>query len=273
LLAPEPVAPGRSWRSVTVRSSDGQPVQMWVATPEGEGPFPTILETHGGPTWAQLNMFSARSQAWLDHGFAFCSVNYRGSTSFGKAFEEQIWGNLGHWEVEDMVAARDWLVREGIAWPDQVLLTGWSYGGYLTLHAMGLRPDLWAGGMGGVVVADWVSQYEDESEALRGYDVALFGGPLEEKREQYEKSSPLTYVGNLRAPLLIIQGRNDTRDPPRQVEIYEAKARELGKQVEVLWFDTGHAGSSADRELGIAHQEAIMRFAYEALGAAVQPAS
>src|SRR6266571_5985087 len=94
---------------------------------------------------------------------------------------------------------------------------------------MGLYPELWAGGMGGVVVADWVSQYEDEPEAMRGYDMALIGGTLEEKRGAYVKSSPLTYVEKLKAPLLIIQWRNDVQDPRRQVELYEATAKKLGK--------------------------------------------
>jgi Tol biopolymer transport system component/dienelactone hydrolase len=265
LLAPSTVPDGRSWRSITFPSSDGQEIQGWLATPEGEGPFPTILETHGGPTAAQLNVFLPGSQAWLDHGFAYCTINYRGSTTFGRNFERKIWGDLGYWEVEDMVAGRRWLVDQGVACPDAIFVTGWSYGGYLTLQSLGTYPDLWAGGMGGVVVADWVSQYEDESEMLRGYDVGLFGGPLEEKRNQYEKSSPIRYVENLKAPLLIIQGRNDTRDPPRQVELYEARAMELGKAVEVHWFDTGHAGSFLDSELAIAHQELMLRFVYRVL--------
>ena len=95
--------------------------------------------------------FSAQSQAWLDHCFAFLTINYRGSTTFGREFQEQIWGDLGHWEVGDVVAAREWLVREGIAEPGRIFLTGRAYGGYLTLQALGKAPDLWAGGMGGAI--------------------------------------------------------------------------------------------------------------------------
>lgn len=260
LLEPGPAPKSRRWRSVSFRSSDGQDIQGWVAVPDGAGPFPTILETHGGPSAAQFEAFSPRSQAWLDHGFAYLTINYRGSTTFGKEFEKKINGDLGHWEVEDMIAARQWLVTNKIARSDQVFLTGWSYGGYLTLQAMGVYPQLWAGGIGGVVVADWISQYEDESEMLRGYDIALFGGTPEQKREAYVKASPITYVENLAAPILIIQGRNDTRDPPRQVELYEAKARSLGKDVKVQWFDTGHVGSMANVRLSIAHQELMLQW-------------
>ncbi|HME18806.1 MAG TPA: prolyl oligopeptidase family serine peptidase [Nitrososphaerales archaeon] len=266
-LAPEDVPKSRPWRSASFTSSDGQEVQCWYATPEGEGPFATILETHGGPTAAQFNAFAPRSQVWLDHGFAYASVNYRGSTTFGKEFEKKIIGDVGHWEVEDMVAGREWLIRQGIARPEEVFLTGWSYGGYLTLHAMGMRPELWAGGMGGVVVADWVTEYEDEPDAMKGYDVALHGGTPAEKLEEYRRASPINYLERLAAPLIIIQGRNDVRDPPRQVDLYEAKAKSLGKDVKVVWFETGHAGSGMNVELAIGHQETMLRWMHELLEA------
>jgi dipeptidyl aminopeptidase/acylaminoacyl peptidase len=92
---------------------------------------------------------------WVDHGYAYFSLNFRGSTTFGTAYREQIWGDVGHWEVEDLVAARQWLVDNGVTHPDQVLLTGGSYGGYLTLFALGVRPELWAGGIAEVATADW----------------------------------------------------------------------------------------------------------------------
>lgn len=72
--------------------------------------------------------------------------------------------------------------------------------------------------------------------------------PPQDKREQYVKSSPITYVDQLQAPVLIIQGRNDTTDPPRQVELYVAKARELGTQVELEWYDADHIGTIMDQD-------------------------
>ena len=258
-------APGRPLRAVTFPSTDGQEIQGWLGVPDGEGPFPTILYTHGGPESIQTEEFSPEAQAWLDNGFAWFSVNYRGSTTFGRAFQQQIWGKLGHWELEDMVAARDWLVREGIARSDQIFPSGWSYGGYLTLLALGRRPELWAGGMAGVAVADWAMLYEDSSETLRGYCKALFGGTPGEKPEQYAASSPISDVERVRVPLLIIQGRNDSRTPARPVEVYVERLRALGKPVEIEWFETGHVGGFADMELGIAHQERMLRFAQAVL--------
>jgi dipeptidyl aminopeptidase/acylaminoacyl peptidase len=263
MLAAEEVPPGHPWRSVTFASSDGQTIQGWLGVPDGAGPFPTILETHGGPTAVQTEVFSPLVQAWLDHGFAVLSINYRGSTTFGKAFEEQIWGDLGHWEIEDMAAACDWLVREGISRPDQIFLTGWSYGGYLTLLGLGKRPELWAGGMAGIAIADWAVQYEDSAETLRGYQRALFGGTPDEKPDLYASASPITYAGRVAAPALVIQGRNDTRCPARPMELYEARMRTLGKPIEVEWFEAGHG--SLDVEQTIHHQALMLRFAYQVL--------
>jgi dipeptidyl aminopeptidase/acylaminoacyl peptidase len=259
LLAPQPVPPGRPWRSVSFEAEDGQRLQGWLATPEGAGPFPAVIETHGGPESVQTDAFLPRAQVWLDHGFAYLSVNYRGSTTFGRAFKEAIWGRVGEQEVRDVVAGRRFLVEQGVAEPGLVFLTGWSYGGYITLQALGVAPDLWAGGMAGVAVADWVSEYEDENEVLRAYDRALFGGSPEERPADYERASPITYAERVAAPVLIIQGRNDSRCPARQVELYEARLRALGKPVEVLWFEAGHL--AGDTERAIEHAGAMLAFA------------
>jgi dipeptidyl aminopeptidase/acylaminoacyl peptidase len=259
VLAAGEAPPGHPWKPVSFPSSDGTKIQGWLSLPEGAGPFPLILETHGGPAHAVTDWFHPGIQMWLDHGFACLTINYRGSTTFGRDFQEKILGDLGHWEMEDMAGARDWLVREGPAIPEQILLTGWSYGGYLTLLGLGKRPELWAGGMAGVAVADWVSQYEDEAETLRGYDRQLFGGTPEEKPEQYAAASPITYAEAVRAPVLVIQGRNDTRCPARQVEEYEARLKALGKPIELHWFDAGHMGAGVEQS--IQHHELMLRFA------------
>ncbi len=255
---------GRKWKSFSFESANGAEIQGWLATPEGDGPFPTILETHGGPTAVMTDTFLPRSQAWLDHGFAFCTINYHGSTTFGKAFEKSIWGNLGHLEVDDMAAAYQWLVEHGIAEPDSVMITGWSYGGYLTLQAIGKRPDLWAGGMAGIAIADWELMYEDQAETLRGYQRALFGGTPDETPEATRNSSPITYAENIKAPIQVIQGSNDTRCPARQMRVYEDKLNSLRKSIEVHWFDAGHGARAMEQQ--IEHQELMLRFAYRVLG-------
>jgi dipeptidyl aminopeptidase/acylaminoacyl peptidase len=106
--------------------------------------------------------------------------------------------------------------------------------------------------------------YEDAADTMRAYEVAFFGGTPQEKPEQYAASSPITYAEDVRAPVLIIQGRNDTRTPARQIEMYEAKLKSLGKPIEVHWYDAGHLGAGMERD--IQGQELMLRFAYKVLG-------
>jgi len=263
LLQGEDVARGTQFRSVTYDSTEGTLIQAWLATPPGDGPYPTVLNVHGGPTAVQMDSFSPRTEAWLDHGFAFLSINYRGSTTFGTAFEKSILGKLGERETDDIAAAHRWLVEHGIAKADQIFLSGGSYGGYLTLLGAGRLPDLWAGGIALVAIADWVLMYEDQAETLRRYQVALFGGTPEERAEQHARSSPITYAADVQAPLLIIQGSNDTRCPARQMHVYEEKMREFGKDVELLWFDAGHGSYAIEQN--IEHTERMLEFAHRIL--------
>lgn len=266
VIQADPVPAGHVWKSVTFPSSDGTTIQAWLSLPEGDGSFPTILHTHGGPTGVMNESFSASAQAWVDHGFAFLTVNYRGSTTFGKDFQNQIVGDLGHWEVEDVHAALDWLIANGISERGRILKTGYSYGGYMTLMCMGRLPEYFAGGMAGIAIADWNLMYENQAPTLRGYQVALFGGTPETKGEQYRISSPITYLENVKAPILLIQGRNDTRCPMRQMEAYLNRAEELHKDIRIEWFDAGHGSMRVEES--IQHQKLMIDFAYEVLGAA-----
>ena len=263
ILAAGEAPPARSFTSVSFHSSDGVDIQGWLGLPQGSGPFPTILSVHGGPHLSIEEVYDPEAQAWLDHGYAYLAVNFRGSTTFGREFKEKIWGDLGHWEIEDMVAARHWLVEAGIAQPDAILVTGASYGGYLTLMALGKRPELWAGGMALVASADLTSEFYDGTDWSRGFLAAMMGGTPEEKPELYAFSSPITYIEQVTAPLLVIQGRNDLRCPPRQMEQYAEKIQSLGKPFEIEWFDAGHGG--LETEQLIAFQERLLDFAYHVL--------
>jgi dipeptidyl aminopeptidase/acylaminoacyl peptidase len=249
VLIPAPaVPPSRPCRSVDIPSTDGALIQGWLTTPPGDGPFPTILDVHGGPQGHESNRFYPGAQAWVDRGFAFLTLNYRGSTGFGRAYEQAIWGAVGRNELADMVAARGWLVREGIADPDRIVSHGGSYGGYLTLLALGARPDLWAAGVAYVAIADWRGLYED-GEALRDYEVALFEGTPKQQPDLYAEASPVTYVDRLSAPILVIQGRNDSRCPARQMEEYVDRARAGGKTLEIDWFEAGHGHGAIEMRI------------------------
>ena len=249
------------WRSVSFPSSDGTSVQAWLVLPDGDGPFPTVLHVHGGPESATTERYAPSLASWVDHGYAVASLNYRGSVTFGREYQQAIWEDLGHWEVEDLAAAAAFLEREGIAGHGGIVLTGGSYGGYLTLLGLGRLPGLWAGGVAYVAVADWVRMYEESAATLRAYEGQVFGGPPDAKPDLYRRASPITYVGDLAAPLLVFQGSNDTRCPPGQFIAYEEAARAAGKSIEVEWFDAGHIGPDTERQ--IVFQERALAFAHD----------
>jgi dipeptidyl aminopeptidase/acylaminoacyl peptidase len=258
------VANAHPWRSIEF-DSGGDNVQAWLATPEGSGPWPTVIETHGGPVAVEVDSYWPEAQAWVDNGFAYCSVNYHGSTTFGDKFRDSIVGNPGQLEVDDIVAAREWLVDHSVARQEHVLLTGWSYGGYLTLQAIGSRPALWAGGVALIAIADWEGMVGDDvTPPLRTYAQLLLGGARGERPDVYRSASPITYAEQVRAPLLIIQGRGDTRCPAAQLERYVGRLEALGRDVEVIWFDAGHQGGSRDDR--IAWMTASLGFAARVVG-------
>ncbi|MFJ8040463.1 S9 family peptidase [Kitasatospora sp. NPDC096147] len=240
LRAPGPVPPGSvAVEDVWVEGPGGR-VHALVQRPAGDGPFPTVFEVHGGPTHHDSDSFAAGPAAWLDHGFAVVRVNYRGSTGYGQAWTDALQERIGLIELEDIGAVRDWAVSSGLADPAQLVLSGGSWGGYLTLLGLGTQPESWALGLAAVPVADYLASYEDEMEALKSLDRTLFGGSPEEVPERYRASSPITYVERLKAPVYISAGLNDPRCPIRQIDNYVGRLEELGKEHEVYRYDAGH---------------------------------
>ena len=242
LLAPPGLkAPdGTAARSLDYANDDGDTVHAFLTLPEGEPPYPLVVDVHGGPQAQVTDSFDPFVQAWVDHGFAVLSPNYRGSTGYGKRWQDALESDPGRPEVLDLRAGRDHLVREGIADPDRVVLTGGSWGGYLTLQGIGTMPDAWSVAVAVVPVADYEAAFEDESPSLQEFDRALFGGTPQECGDLYRERSPITHVHRIRVPVLIITGANDTRCPQRQVDNYVAALEHHGVSHVYDVFEAGH---------------------------------
>jgi acetyl esterase/lipase len=225
---------------VRYRDDHGGDVHFFYATPGGEGPFPTLFQVHGGPTSHDRDAFSPRVQAWVDHGFAVVLVNYRGSTGYGSGWRDGIIGSPGFTELEDIAKAYERVQEIGFADPARTMISGASWGGYLTLLALGRQPDMWALGIADVPIGDYLVAYEDEMEPLKAYDRSLFGTSPEENPDLYRERSPITYIENVRVPVLILAGENDPRCPIRSVNLYIERLEELSKPHEVYRFDAGH---------------------------------
>ncbi|WP_067182952.1 S9 family peptidase [Microtetraspora niveoalba] len=238
--------PGRAApASVPVEDADvegpGGRVHTLISRPEtGAPPYPAVFLLHGGPASRDGDAFEPAVAAWVDGGFAVIRVNYRGSTGYGSAWRDALHGDVGHIELADVTAVREWAVARGLVDPERLVLAGASWGGYLTLLGVGTQPKIWAAGIATTPIADHAAAYEDEAERLRAHHRALLGGPPEELPERYAASSPITYADLVQAPLLVIAGENDPRCPMRQIDGYLDALARRGHHVHVHRYDAGH---------------------------------
>jgi len=254
-------APGEKAPSgVSYAPHDVEGIPVYVAEPAGPRPHPTLFAIHGGPTGQDSDSFSPPVQAWVDHGYAVVLVNYRGSTGYGTEWRDANIGAPGPTELEDIAKVHDWLLENGIADPSRTILSGASWGGYLTLLGLGTQPQRWSLGISGVPIADWLEQYDDVMEPLKAYDRALFGGSPSEIPEVYRRCSPATYVENVRVPVFILAGENDPRCPIRQIESYVRGLEGLEKPHKVYRYDAGHGSMVIEETL----RQAEMRLAFAA---------
>lgn len=243
-VLPGPQAPPSTPARERWVDGPGGPVPVLLNLPAGErAPHPAVFLLHGGPDEQDRDTFDPEAAGWLDHGFAVVRVNYRGSSGYGEKWQQALRERVGHTELEDVAAVRAVLVSEGTLDPDRLVLAGGSWGGYLTLLGLGTQPDLWAAGVATAPVADSAVAYEDERDDVKALDRMLFGGSPEEVPERYADSSPLTYAAAVRAPVLIIAGRNDPRCPPRQIGTYTDALAVAGAAFDVHWHDTGHSSA------------------------------
>ncbi len=239
-------------------------IHALVSRPEsGAAPYPAVFLLHGGPAAQDDDSFLPQVGAWVDNGFAVIRVNYRGSSGYGSAWRDALHGEVGHIELADVAAVRDWAIDNGLVDPDRLILAGSSWGGYLTLLGLGTQPKAWAAGIAAVPIADHAAAYEDEAESLRAYHRALLGGSPAEVPERYAASSPITYADMVQAPVLILAGENDPRCPIRQIEQYVEVLADRGHEHDVYRYDAGHGTLVVEER--IRHMAAQIDFAIRVL--------
>jgi dipeptidyl aminopeptidase/acylaminoacyl peptidase len=206
----------------------------------GDGPPPVIIHVHGGPTSQHFRWWDRASQWFANNGYVVLAPNIRGSTGYGREFQE---GNRQDWggkDLEDVVKGIDWLAKQRIADTKRVGVYGGSYGGYMTLMALAMYPDRFAAGVSVVGVVSWQTMYDTTRGDLREYLVREFGDPKRDA-ERYRDRSPLTHVSKIEAPLLVLQGENDPRVPLSEAEQVVAAMRSAGKMHEYyVYKGEGH---------------------------------
>ncbi|MFQ5848533.1 MAG: S9 family peptidase [Candidatus Methylomirabilales bacterium] len=248
---------------VIIASRDGLNLVSYYTVPVGserdgngrpEAPLPMILLVHGGP-WARDTWGYNASHQWLaNRGYAVLSVNYRGSTGFGKGFintSTREWGARMHDDLLDAVA---WAVQEEIADPGRVAIMGGSYGGYATLIGLTLTPEMFACGIDIVGPSNLVTLLESIPPYWQP-QVELFATRVgdhrtEEGRAFLIERSPLGYAGRIQRPLLIAQGANDPRVKQSESDQIVQALRDKGIAVTyVLYPDEGHGFARPENRL------------------------
>lgn len=224
-------------------SFDGLEIPAWLYKPRTLKPgerAPAILLVHGGPSAQWLNGWNPQIQLFVSHGFIVLAPNVRGSTGYGKAFEELNDKDWGGGDLKDLVAGREFLIREGLADEKRIGITGGSYGGYLTLMALTKYPDLWAAGVSSVGVVNLKTLWETTTGTLRLLLLRELGRPEENEALYYERS-PINFIESIRAPLLVLQGERDPRVPLSEFEQIKERLTSLGKTFEYKVYEgEGH---------------------------------
>jgi dipeptidyl aminopeptidase/acylaminoacyl peptidase len=201
--------------------------------------LPVIVNVHGGPEGQAQPTFSAIFQYFLSRGYAVLAPNVRGSTGYGKTYTHLDDVRKREDSVKDLAASIDWLKANG-ADAKRVAVMGGSYGGYMTLAAITLYPELWAAAVDTVGIANYESFLKNTSGYRRKLREVEYGS-LERDLEFLKTISPLYKVDRIKAPLMVIQGKNDPRVPYTEAEQIVAALKKRGATVEYKLFDDeGH---------------------------------
>ncbi len=196
---------------------------------------PLLVMSHGGPTSAVSGSFNPAIQFWTSRGIGVVDVNYGGSTGYGRAYRELLYGNWGIVDVEDCCAAADYLVSRGLADPDRLAIRGGSAGGYTTLAALAFKDTFGAGGnLFGV--SDIAALAEDTHKFESRYEAQLVG-PWPEAADLYRERSPINHLDGFNCPLITFQGLEDVVVPPAQSKAIMDALEERGIPNAYLEFE------------------------------------
>jgi len=237
---------------VTYKSFDGTLISAVVTMPANlkrDGSNPAIVLPHGGPTSQALDGYSRYATAFATRGYVVIQPNFRGSTGYGKAFQDANFKDLGGGDLKDTVAAKSFLVATGYVDPKRVGIFGGSYGGFMTLMAIGRTPDEFAAAVQWFGIINWRTMYRDQDALLQAYQRGLLGTP-ESDPKVYDAASPLTYMQAAKAPLLTIQGDNDIRVPRGQAQEVNDILKAKGNIVETIFYPAeGHGFQKRENQI------------------------
>lgn len=257
---------------VQITSRDGLELVSYLTLPRWldkgarlEKPIPLVLYVHGGPNSRDNKGYNATHQWLANRGYAVLSVNYRGSTGFGKSFINAGDGQWARKMQDDLEDAVKWAIDNNIAEKDKIVIMGGSYGGYATLVGMSMTPELYAAGID--IVGP--SNLETLMNSIPPYWKPVFAhlkkiigaSPDNEEGKKFLfERSPLNYVQNIKKPLLIVQGAHDPRVKKFESDQIVSAMKKHGiPVVYLLYKDEGHGLARPENRMAFyAHAEVFL---------------
>ena len=199
---------------------DGRTISAFLYVPFNLKPdhsTPAILYMHGGPTSQTQNSFNRSIQYFVNNGYIVLAPNYRGSTGYGKEFEELNHFDMGGGDLKDCIAGTKFLEKLSFVDPKKFIAYGGSYGGYLTMMAVTKYPELWAAGVPIVPFVNWFTEVANEDPSLQQWDIATMGDSVK-RHDVWVDRSPIFFIDKVKAPLLLLAGENDPRCPKSETQ-------------------------------------------------------
>ncbi|MEO1436796.1 MAG: S9 family peptidase [Bacteroidota bacterium] len=231
---------------IQYQSRDGLTINGYLTLPnEGEGPYPVVINPHGGPWARDVWTFNPEVQFLANRGYAVLQMNFRGSTGFGRAFWEASFKEWGLKMQDDVSDGVQWLIDQDIADPQRVAIYGGSYGGYATLAGITFTPDLYCCAIDFVGVSNLFTFMKTIPPYWKPYlDMlkAMVGDPENEvDHQRMTATSPVFHANQIKVPLLIAQGAMDPRVAKAESDQMVEALRQNGLDVEyLLKEDEGH---------------------------------
>ena len=208
-----------------------------------------IVYIHGGPTSQTTNSFNRFVQYAVNQGYMVLAPNYRGSTGYGKEFQQANLFDMGGGDLQDVLAGVDWIKQTGHLDPKKIAVMGASYGGYLSMMAVTKAPEVWAAGVPIVPFVNWATEVQNEDPELRQSDLATMGDPVKNKA-LYDERSPINFVDQIRAPLLLLAGGHDPRCPKSEAQQVVDAVKKRGGTVDFKVYENeGHGFARVENQI------------------------
>ena len=237
---------------VNYKSFDGTVISAYLWLPfnlRRDARAAAVVLPHGGPIGQTIDDFNRTAAALSSRGYVCIAPNVRGSTGYGMAFQKANVADLGGGDLQDEVFAAKFLVATGYVDARKIGIVGASYGGYMTLMALAKTPGVWAAGVDSYGIVNWSTTLQHEDAFLREYDEALLGDPSRDKK-RYEAQSPITFMRQIKAPLLVLHGDNDIRVPKEESEQVVALIQAQHGTVEAHYYSNeGHGFSKRENQI------------------------